>query len=83
MRLTALQRLFFAVGFHLHRGGAVFCVDKQDVQQAHGTDGSCLGRSRGWGHRRTWMDGLQQKAAGRSPGLSWPDHSDARSFGGL
>lgn len=59
--LTTLQRLFFAVGFHLDRGGAVFCIDKQDVQQAHGIDGSCLGRSYGWGHRRAWVDGLQQK----------------------
>ena len=47
--LAALQCLFFAVGFHLHPGGAVLCVDKQEIHQAHGIDGSCLGRSHGWG----------------------------------
>ncbi len=33
--MAALQPLFFAVGFHLDGGAAVFCVDKQDLQQAH------------------------------------------------
>jgi hypothetical protein len=40
--LAAIQHLFFAVGFHLEGGGAVCCVDKQDVQQASGNLSAAL-----------------------------------------